>query len=158
MIGNDVTITFAAEAWQLQPSAFEPTTVYSLFRSIVHLEAACRTLETRCIRGITANRDRLRQSVENSIGLVTALNPYIGNASTTRVALEALEAHHRGCGVYELVLEIGLMTEPQLRQLLHPQMLTVPRRRTYLSLQASEPARIDARCPAASADALTPAF
>ena len=67
VIGNDVTITFAAEAGQLQLNAFEPMIAHSLFRSIAHLEAACRTLETGCIRGITANREILRASVENSI-------------------------------------------------------------------------------------------
>jgi aspartate ammonia-lyase len=126
VIGNDVTITFAAEAGQLQLNAFEPIIAYSLFRSIAHLEAACRTLETRCIRDITANRDRLRQSVENSIGLVTALSPYIGYAAATRVALEA---HLSGRGLSELVLESGLMNKTQLQQLLNPQFLTRPRRR-----------------------------
>ena len=126
VIGNDVTITFAAEAGQLQLNAFEPIIAYSLFRSVSHLEAACRTLETRCIRGITANRDRLRQSVENSIGLVTALNPYIGYEAATKVALEA---HHSGRGVYELVLEGGLMTKEQLDRVLHPDALIRPQPR-----------------------------
>ena len=123
VIGNDVTITFAAEAGQLQLNAFEPIIAYSLFRSVAHLEAACRTLETRCIRGITANRDRLRASVESSIGLVTALNPFIGYEAATRVALQA---HASGRGVYDLVLEAGLMTKDQLDQALHPMALTKP--------------------------------
>lgn len=123
VIGNDMTITMAAEAGQLQLNAFEPVIAYSLFRSLAHLQAACATLETRCIRGITANRDRLRQSVENSIGLVTALNPYIGYEAATRVALEA---HHSGRGVYELVLESGLMTKAQLDLVLAPAALTRP--------------------------------
>ena len=123
VIGNDVTITFAAEAGQLQLNAFEPIIAYSLFRSVAHLEAACRTLETRCVRGITANRDRLRESVENSIGLVTALTPYIGYEAATKVALEA---HRSGRGVYELVLEGGLMRKDQLDRVLHPDALTRP--------------------------------
>jgi len=123
VIGNDVTITFAAEAGQLQLNAFEPIIAYSLFRSVAHLEAACRTLERRCIRGITANRDRLRQSVEDSIGLVTALTPYIGYEAATKVALEA---HHSGRGVHELVLEGGLMTKDDLNRVLHPDALTRP--------------------------------
>lgn len=126
VIGNDVTITFAAEGGQLQLNAFEPIIAYSLFRSVSHLEAACRTLETRCIRGITANRALLRASIENSIGLVTALNPYIGYDAATKVALEA---HHTGRGVYELVLESGLMTKEQLDQVLSPEALTRPQQR-----------------------------
>lgn len=126
VIGNDVTITFAAEAGQLQLNAFEPIIAYSLFRSVAHLEAACRTLETRCIRGITANRETLRASVENSIGLVTALNPYIGYEAATKVALEAF---HSSRGVYELVLEGGLMTKDHLDRVLHPDALTRPQLR-----------------------------
>jgi aspartate ammonia-lyase len=126
VIGNDVTITFAAEAGQLQLNAFEPIIAYSLFRSVAHLEAASRTLETRCIRGITANRDTLRASVENSIGLVTALNPYIGYEAATKVALEAF---HSGRGVYDMVLEGGLMTKDHLDRVLHPDALTRPQLR-----------------------------
>jgi len=126
VIGNDVTITFAAEAGQLQLNAFEPIIAYSLFRSVAHLEAACRTLETRCIRGITANRETLRASVENSIGLVTALNPYIGYEAATKVALEAF---HSGRGVYDLVLEGELMTKDHLDRVLHPDALTRPQLR-----------------------------
>ena len=107
VIGNDVTVTMAAEAGQLQLNAFEPIIVHSLHKSISHLEAACRTLTARCIRGITANTERLRLTVEQSIGLVTALNPHIGYASATAIAQEALAT---GKGVAELVLEHGLLT------------------------------------------------
>jgi aspartate ammonia-lyase len=123
VIGNDVTITMAAEAGQLQLNAFEPVIFYSLGPSIAHLTAACRTLEANCIRGITANRERLRASVENSIGIVTALNPYIGYANATVVALEA---HQSGRGVAELVIEKGLMTREQLDAVLQPELLTRP--------------------------------
>ena len=83
VIGNDVTVSFAAEAGQLQLNAFEPIIAHSLFKSIGHLREAILTLEKRCVVGITANRDKLRSDVENSIGLVTALNPYIGYAAAT---------------------------------------------------------------------------
>jgi hypothetical protein len=126
VIGNDVTITFAAEAGQLQLNAFEPIIAYSLFRSAAHLEAACRTLETRCIRGITAIREALRVSVEHSIGLVTAPNPYIGYEAATKLAIEAF---HPGRGVYDLVLEGGLMTKDHLDRVLHPDALTRPQLR-----------------------------
>jgi aspartate ammonia-lyase len=123
VIGNDVTITMAAEGGQLQLNAFEPIIFYSIGRSIAHLTAACLTLEANCVRGITANRDRLRASVENSIGIVTALNPYIGYRNATEVALEA---HETGRGVYELVLEKGLMTREKLDDVLAPERLTRP--------------------------------
>lgn len=123
VIGNDVTITFAAEAGQLQLNAFEPVIAYSLFNSLTHLRAACITLDVHCVRGITANRERLRASVEQSIGIVTALNPYIGYRNATAVALEA---HATGRGVYELVLEKGLMAKEQLDAVLQPDRLTRP--------------------------------
>ena len=123
VIGNDVTITMAAEAGQLQLNAFEPVIFYSIARSIMHLTAACHTLETNCVRGITANREKLRATVENSIGIVTALNPYIGYAAATEVALEA---HATGRGVYELVLEKKLMPKAQLDAVLRPETLTRP--------------------------------
>jgi aspartate ammonia-lyase len=120
VIGNDVTVTMAAEAGQLQLNAFEPIIVHSLHKSISHLEAACRTLTARCVRGITANTERLRLTVEQSIGLVTALNPHIGYASATAIAQEALAT---GKGVAELVLEHGLLTSAQLEELLSPERL-----------------------------------
>ena len=123
VIGNDVTISFAAEGGQLQLNAFEPVIFYSLFRSLAHLKAACETLEVNCVRGITANRDLLRATVENSIGIVTALNPYIGYANATEVALEA---HTTGASVYQLVLDKGLMEKDDLDAVLQPEMLTKP--------------------------------
>src|SRR5690606_25630047 len=89
VIGNDVAITFAAEAGQLQLNAFEPIIAYSLFNSLSHLDAACRTLESHCIRSITANHDHLRTMVEGSIGIITALNPCIGYSNATAIAIEA---------------------------------------------------------------------
>lgn len=124
VIGNDITVSFAAEAGQLQLNAFEPIIAHSLFKSITHLRNGCLTLAERCVNGITANRDRLRQIVENSIGIVTALNPYIGYANATEVAQEALITGH---SVYDLVLQKGLLTKEQLDDILQPAMLTQPR-------------------------------
>ena len=76
VIGNDMTVTFAAEAGQLQFNAFEPIIAHSMFKSITHLRQGCLILADRCVDGITANRERLEASVRNSIGIVTALNPY----------------------------------------------------------------------------------
>ncbi len=123
IIGNDATVTFAAEAGQLQLNAFEPIIAHSLFKSILHLERGCRTLADYCIDGITANRDMLRASVERSIGIVTALNPYIGYANATEIAAEA---HLTGRGIAELVLERKLMDPELLAEVLCPEVLTRP--------------------------------
>jgi aspartate ammonia-lyase len=124
VIGNDVTVTFAAEAGQLQLNAFEPIIAHSLFKSVNHLRAGCLTLASKCVSGITANREHLRRGVERSIGIVTALNPYIGYANATRIAQEALLT---GQSVYDLVLAKQLLTPEQLDHILQPEVLTRPR-------------------------------
>lgn len=120
VIGNDVTVSFAAEGGQLQLNAFEPVIAHSLFKSIRHLKQGCDTLRSRCVDGITANRELLRAMVENSIGLVTALNPHIGYEAATAIAQEA---HATGKGVATLVLEKKLLTREQLDILLSPDTL-----------------------------------
>jgi aspartate ammonia-lyase len=123
VIGNDVTVSFAAEAGQLQLNAFEPVIAHSLFESLTHLRNGCITLSERCVKGITANRDHLRRTVENSIGIVTALNPYIGYTHATQVAQEALAT---GRSVYDLVVEKRLLSKEQLDEILRPEALTRP--------------------------------
>jgi len=124
VIGNDVTVSFAAEAGQLQLNAFEPIIAHSLFKSITHLRNGCLTLAERCVKGITANRERMRASVEHSIGVVTALNPYIGYANATEIAQQALAT---GKSVYNLVLERKLLSKEELDAILQPEILTRPR-------------------------------
>jgi aspartate ammonia-lyase len=123
VIGNDVTVSFAAEAGQLQLNAFEPIIAHSLFKSVNHLRAGCLTLAERCVKGITANREHLRRGVERSIGIVTALNPYIGYANATEIAQQALLTDQ---SVYDLVLAKKLLTREQLDQILQPEVLTQP--------------------------------
>src|SRR6266704_2620269 len=125
VIGNDVTVSFAAEAGQLQLNAFEPVIAYSLFKSLMHLRNGCDTLRERCVTGITANRERMAQTVRESIGLVTALNPYIGYSAASEVAREALAT---GRTVYDLVLEKKLLSKEQLDEILRPEILTRPGR------------------------------
>ena len=125
IIGNDLTVSFAAEAGQLQLNAFEPIIAHSLFKSVLHLSNGCRVLADHCVSGITANRDVLRASVERSIGIVTALNPYIGYANATEVAAEAFRS---GRGVAEIVLDRGLMNADELADVLRPEVLTRPQR------------------------------
>ena len=117
VIGNDVTVTMAAEGGQLQLNAFEPIIAHSLFASLDHLAAAATVLAERCIDGITANRELLRERVANSIGLVTALSPRIGYENATDVAQEALLS---GRGVAEIVEYRGLLTRAQIDELLSP--------------------------------------
>ncbi|HVX31214.1 MAG TPA: aspartate ammonia-lyase [Nitrolancea sp.] len=124
VIGNDVTVSFAAEAGQLQLNAFEPIIAHSLFDSLHHLRNGCLTLSERCVDGITANRERLHEMVTHSIGLITALNPYIGYTNATEIAQEALAT---GGSVADLVLERGLLTKEQLAEILRPDLLTQPR-------------------------------
>jgi aspartate ammonia-lyase len=123
VIGNDMTVTMAAEAGQLQLNAFEPIIAHSLFKSLAHLAAGCRTLNERCVRGITANVGRARRLVDESTALVTALNPYIGYARSTELAAEALAT---GKLVYDLVLEKGFMSKADLDAIMAPERLTAP--------------------------------
>jgi aspartate ammonia-lyase len=116
VIGNDVTVSFAAEAGQLQLNAFEPIIAHSLFKSLAHLTSGCHTLRSRCVTGITANREHMRHHVEHSIGIVTALNPHIGYTHATRIAQDALVS---GRSVYELVLERGLLSRERLDAILN---------------------------------------
>jgi aspartate ammonia-lyase len=122
-IGNDVTVSFAAEAGQLQLNAFEPIIAHSLFKSLIHLRNGCITLAQRCVKGITANREHMGRMVERSIGIVTALNPYIGYTNATQIAQEALST---GRSVYELVLEKQLLGKAQLDEILRLENLTRP--------------------------------
>ena len=120
VIGNDVTVSFAAEAGQLQLNAFEPIIAHSLFESVTHLEMGCRTLAERCVGGITANVEHLRAQVQDSIGLVTALNPIIGYAEATAVAKEAAAT---GGSVHDIVLCSGLLSKERLDEILSPEVL-----------------------------------
>jgi len=124
VIGGDVTVTMAAEAGQLQLNAFEPVIAYRLLRGIDTMRNACLVLRERCVNGITANVERMRYFVEHSIGIVTALVPVIGYEAATDVAKTALDS---GRGVFDIVLERGLLTRAQLDDILNPAAMTAPR-------------------------------
>jgi aspartate ammonia-lyase len=123
IIGGDMTVTMAAEAGQLQLNVFEPVIAYRLLGGISALTNACTVLRERCVNGITANPDRMRHFVEHSIGIVTALVPVIGYEASTEIARDALAS---GRGVFELVMERGLLTREQLDQALNPETMTSP--------------------------------
>jgi aspartate ammonia-lyase len=121
VMGRDVTVGVAAEAGQLQLNAFEPVIAQCLFESIKELTAACEALTTKCVRGITANTEQLKLTVERSIGVITALTPHIGYEAASRVAKRALAT---GSGVAELVLEQRLLSQDRLDLILSTDNLT----------------------------------
>ncbi|AXH09472.1 aspartate ammonia-lyase [Malaciobacter halophilus] len=123
VIGHDITISLASEGGQLQLNVFEPIIAYNLFQSITMMCNASETLAFKCVDGITANEQRCKELVLNSIGLVTALNPYIGYQNATLVAKEALETNR---SVYDIVLEKKLLSKEQLDEYLKPENMTHP--------------------------------
>jgi aspartate ammonia-lyase len=125
VIGNDLTVTLAAEAGQLELNVFEPVIVQSLFESIEMLKNGMITLKYRCVDGIRANVEVCRRHVENSIGLVTALSPVLGYETCTELARDALA---QGRGVYDLVLERNLLSRRELDRLLSPENMIGPQR------------------------------
>ena len=123
VIGNDMTIALASDNGQLELNVMEPVIAYCLFESIRLLTNGLDTLRTHCIEGIEANVEHCRKMVENSIGIVTMLNPIIGYKESTNIAKEANET---GRGVYELVLEHGILTKEQLDRILQPENMIKP--------------------------------
>ncbi len=125
VVGNDLTVTMASEAGQLQLNVMEPIIAYSIMENIEMLINGINTLRSKCIVGITANEERLKEMVLNSIGLVTALNPYLGYENSTKVAAEALQT---GRGVYDIVLEHKLIDKDKLDEILKPENMIQPRK------------------------------
>ncbi len=120
-IGNDLTVTLAAEAGQLQLNVMEPVIAYVISESQMMFMNAARTLREQCVEGITVNADECRRQVERSIGLVTALNPVIGYDKSTQLAAEALRS---GKGVVELIRELKLLTDEQIAEVMDPRAMT----------------------------------
>ncbi|MDN3056472.1 aspartate ammonia-lyase [Streptomyces sp. SRF1] len=121
IIGNDVTVTLAAEGGQLQLNAFEPVIYRSLSAGLDHLAAGVAVLTEHCVRGITANRHRLAEAVAASTGMVTALSPALGYETACAIALEA---HRTGRPPLDLIRERELLTEAELHVLTSPASLT----------------------------------
>ncbi|MDD7542260.1 MAG: aspartate ammonia-lyase [Mobiluncus porci] len=124
VIGNDVTVTMAAEAGQLELNVMEPAMADSMFESLTLLTAACDTLRTKCVDGITANREVCRAYVDNSIGIVTYLNDIIGHHNGDVIGKEAART---GKSVKELVVEKGLMTAEEVDKVLTLESFMKPR-------------------------------
>jgi aspartate ammonia-lyase len=123
VIGNDLTVTLAAEAGQLELNVMEPVIARAILGSIAMLQNGMKVFGTKCVEGITANEERCRALVEGSIGLVTALNPVLGYEVCTELAREASSSSK---GVYELVLEKKLLSRAELDRLLAPENMVAP--------------------------------
>lgn len=123
VFGNDVTVNFSAEAGQLELNAFEPVIFYSLFESIECLKNAVTTLIDNCIVDITANPNRCNDLLEHSVGMATALTPYIGYIEAAKLAKEALKT---GVPLRQLVLERGLLDKEKLDEIMSPFEVTEP--------------------------------
>ena len=122
-IGNDMTITMAAEAGQLELNAFEPIIFYCLFQSIDTIAYAVNTFVDNCVIGITANETRCRYFVENSVGIITAICPYVGYQKAAEIAKEAIKT---GESVRKLIIEKGLLTKEQMDEIMDPIQMTEP--------------------------------
>lgn len=122
-IGNDMTITMAAEAGQLELNAFEPIIFYCLFQSIDTIAYAVNTFVDNCVIGITANETRCRYFVENSVGIITAICPYVGYQKAAKIAKEAIKT---GESVRKLIIEKGLLTKEQMDEIMDPVQMTEP--------------------------------
>jgi len=123
VIGNDVTITMASEAGQLQLNAFEPIMGYAIHKSVRHLTQACKTLQVNCVEGIQANHALLAKRVAESVTLVTALNPIIGYEKAALIAKTALAS---GGTIAEVAESLGIMSRAEMNALLVPDKLTQP--------------------------------
>ena len=123
IIGNDMTITMAAEAGHLELNAFEPIIFYCMFQSIDTLGYAVETLVDNCIVGITANEERCRQLVENSVGIITAICPHVGYEKTADIAKKAINSNE---SVRSLILKENIMDEEELSRILDPIHMTEP--------------------------------
>lgn len=123
VIGNDTTVMIAAEAGQLQLNVMEPVITQCIIESQTWLGRAMDTLRERCVDGITVNAEHNAETVRNSIGIVTALNPYIGYKNSTKIAKETLET---GASVYDLVLRDKILTKEKLDAILDPKHMLDP--------------------------------
>ena len=123
VIGNDTTITLAAEAGQLELNAFEPVVFYKLFESLTCMKNAVKTLTVNCIEGIQSNRQRCEELLYESVGTVTALSPYLGYKKSADLAKEALKKNKK---IKDLVREQKLLPDEQLEKILDPFTMTGP--------------------------------
>ncbi len=121
VIGNDVTVSLSAHTGQLQLNAYEPMILLAVMESQIILTNGMKTLNEKCVSGITANEEVCKSYIEKSIGIVTALNPVLGYDKSTELAAEALQT---GKGILEIVREKNLLTEEEIEKILDPASMT----------------------------------
>lgn len=121
--GNDLTISMAAEAGQLELNVMEPVLVFNLLQSLTIMDHAFLSFTNYCLNGIEANKERLKAYVENSVGVITALSPHIGYEAASRLAREAIL---KGRPVREICSQSGLLSEEELNAMLNPYEMTEP--------------------------------
>lgn len=129
VIGNDTCVMLSSEAGQLQLNVMEPVMIYCIFESVTIMKNAFDCLRENCISDITANEDHCKNMVLNSIGIVTALNPYIGYKASTEVAKKAMETNK---GVYDIVLEDKILSQSDLDKVMNPEVMTKAHRKIKL--------------------------
>lgn len=123
VIGNDTTISLAVEAGQLELNVMEPVLVFNLLQSISIMDNVFQAFRKYCIEGITANETQMKEYVERSVGLITAINPHVGYETASKIAREAIET---GKSVRQLCLEHQVLTEEELDLILDPHEMTKP--------------------------------
>lgn len=123
VVGNDLTIALACEAGQFELNVMEPVLVFNLLQSITIMTNVFTVFRTHCLSGITANEDVMQGYVDNSVGVITAINPHVGYETAAAVAKEAIETKRP---VREIVLEKGVLTEEALDVIMHPMEMTHP--------------------------------
>ena len=123
IMGNDLTITMAAEAGQLELNAFEPIIFWNLTHAVEFLTYAVNTLTDNCVSGITANRERCKAMVDGSVGVITALTPHLGYEAAANIAKEAIRT---GASVEDLIVSKGVLDRPTLEKILDPYSMTTP--------------------------------
>ena len=120
IIGNDMTITMAAEAGQLELNFAEPVLYHKLFESLVALAGAVKTFTDNCVVGITANEERCRELVDGSVGVITAICPKVGYKESADIAKEAIKT---GASVREVLRKTKLFTDEEIEQILDPETM-----------------------------------
>ncbi|MFA9555945.1 aspartate ammonia-lyase [Evansella sp. AB-rgal1] len=123
VIGNDHTISLASEAGQLELNVMEPVLVFNLLQSFTILQNGIKVFREYAVEGITANVERCRELVENSVGIITAINPHVGYETASRIAKEAITSNRP---VREICIERGLLSEEELDRILDPKEMTNP--------------------------------
>ncbi len=123
VVGNDLTISMASEAGQFELNVMEPVIAFNLLQSINIMTNVFTVFRTHCLRGISANKKRMEAYVNNSVGVITAINPHVGYETAASIAREAIVSNRP---VREIVLEKGVLTAEELDTILHPFEMTKP--------------------------------